>query len=190
MFAARRILLTTDASAMWIMADNSSVSLTRDDSDLMVTVRWISTLVRRTPIGEHGVEHLTTEWHWFAIPGKTSHVTDAQLEAAIGGVINRSITALGMFQTASAESDVRSSINRSRAKTIGKPSYIPELPPFIHVTDQHREPSGHMGGTHASPIPHDRRGHWRTYKASGRRVWIKDQRILGGSSVPRHYAIS
>ncbi len=28
-----------------------------------------------------------------------------------------------------------------------------------------------MGGTHASPIEHERRGHWRTYK-SGKRTWV------------------
>lgn len=29
-----------------------------------------------------------------------------------------------------------------------------------------------LGGSHASPRLHDRRGHWRTYK-SGKKVWIK-----------------
>lgn len=28
-----------------------------------------------------------------------------------------------------------------------------------------------LGGTHASPIEHERRGHWRTYK-SGKRTWV------------------
>lgn len=33
------------------------------------------------------------------------------------------------------------------------------------------------GGTHASPRLHDRRGHWRTYKATGKRVWVKDCKV-------------
>ena len=34
-----------------------------------------------------------------------------------------------------------------------------------------------QGGTHASPRLHDRRGHWRTYKATGKRVWVKDCKV-------------
>jgi len=37
-----------------------------------------------------------------------------------------------------------------------------------------------MGGTHASPRLHDRRGHWRNCQ-SGRRVWVKDCKV-GDSS--------
>ena len=35
-------------------------------------------------------------------------------------------------------------------------------------------PSAPLGGTHASPKPHERMGHWRQYK-SGKRVFIKAQ---------------
>ncbi len=35
----------------------------------------------------------------------------------------------------------------------------------------------YQGGTHASPRLHDRRGHWRTYKATGRRVWVRDCKV-------------
>ena len=31
-----------------------------------------------------------------------------------------------------------------------------------------------QGGTHASPRWHERRGHWRTMKKSGKRVWVKN----------------
>jgi hypothetical protein len=34
-----------------------------------------------------------------------------------------------------------------------------------------------QGGTHASPRLHDRRGHWRTYKATGKRVWVRDCKV-------------
>lgn len=36
--------------------------------------------------------------------------------------------------------------------------------------------------------PHDRRGHWRNYK-SGKKVWIRNQRIHGGSEKPRQYRV-
>lgn len=35
----------------------------------------------------------------------------------------------------------------------------------------------HQGGTHASPRLHDRRGHWRTYRATGKRVWVRDCKV-------------
>lgn len=35
----------------------------------------------------------------------------------------------------------------------------------------------HQGGTHASPRLHDRRGHWRTMKKSGKRVWVRDCKV-------------
>lgn len=35
------------------------------------------------------------------------------------------------------------------------------------------------GGTHASPRPHDRRGHYRTYK-SGKQVWVRNMRVGKG----------
>lgn len=35
----------------------------------------------------------------------------------------------------------------------------------------------HQGGTHASPRLHDRRGHWRTYKVTGKRVWVRDCKV-------------
>lgn len=33
-----------------------------------------------------------------------------------------------------------------------------------------------LGGTHASPRQHDRRGHWRQYK-SGKRVWVRNAKV-------------
>jgi len=43
------------------------------------------------------------------------------------------------------------------------------------ITLQRREimKAEHQGGTHASPCLHERCGHWRTYKKSGKKVWIK-----------------
>ena len=35
----------------------------------------------------------------------------------------------------------------------------------------------HQGGTHASPRLHNRRGHWRTMKKTGKRVWVRDCKV-------------
>lgn len=69
-------------------------------------------------------------------------------------------------------------INRKR-KAKGKNAMtfdwtLVEIKPVVVKSD-------HQGGTHASPRLHDRRGHWRTYKATGKRVWVKDCKV-GDSS--------
>ena len=86
------------------------------------------------------------------------------------------------------ESPERDAINRGRAKA---QAALPMLPPFISLggpIGTHRS-NGDGTGTHASPIPHDRRGHWRTYKASGKRVWVNDAKIHGGAETARNYAV-
>lgn len=41
--------------------------------------------------------------------------------------------------------------------------------------------AGHdNGGSRAPRVPHNRRGHWRTYKATGKRVWVRCCSINGG----------
>ncbi len=42
------------------------------------------------------------------------------------------------------------------------------------------------GGTRS---PHDRRGHWRNYK-SGKRTWVRDCKIHGGSDEGREYVVT
>lgn len=46
-----------------------------------------------------------------------------------------------------------------------------------------------LGGTHRSPVGHQRCGHKRRYK-SGREVWIKPTDVNGGSPVARDYRVS
>ncbi|SOB86739.1 hypothetical protein SAMN06297144_1848 [Sphingomonas guangdongensis] len=38
----------------------------------------------------------------------------------------------------------------------------------------------HQGGAHASPVGHERRGHWRTYK-TGKRTWVSAMSVNGGA---------
>lgn len=43
------------------------------------------------------------------------------------------------------------------------------------ITIEPSKPKGpDQGGTHASPRWHERRGHWRTMKKTGKRVWVKN----------------
>lgn len=43
------------------------------------------------------------------------------------------------------------------------------------ITIEPAKPRGpDLGGTHASPRWHERRGHWRTMKKSGKRVWVSN----------------
>lgn len=45
-------------------------------------------------------------------------------------------------------------------------------------------PAPYKGGTHASPREHDRRGHFRTYKKTGRQVWIHNM-VVGNKALGR-----
>ncbi len=49
----------------------------------------------------------------------------------------------------------------------------------IQPTKPKRE---HLGGTHASPRLHDRRGHWRVMKKSQKRVWVRDCKVGNASN--------
>lgn len=43
------------------------------------------------------------------------------------------------------------------------------------ITIEPAKPKGEdLGGTHASPRWHERRGHWRLIKKTGKRVWVKN----------------
>ena len=66
---------------------------------------------------------------------------------------------------------VRQSFTNNRKIAQGKkPAYD-----WRTVTVQPREKSESLGGTHASPRAHDRRGHWRTL--GDKKVWVKPCRV-------------
>lgn len=58
---------------------------------------------------------------------------------------------------------------------------------FITVRPTRFAPHSRVGNG-ASRAPHNRRGHWRHYR-SGKKVWIADCAIHGGSKAARDYAI-
>ncbi len=64
---------------------------------------------------------------------------------------------------------------------------IHNIPKFIHVAHRETEEHEPLGGGGWSQSPHNRRGHWRTYRQTGKRVWVRDCAIHGGSDVGRDY---
>lgn len=75
-------------------------------------------------------------------------------------------------------------VGRAKSKKALKP-----LPAFITIENKpaadRGEPSGHSG---VAKLPHNRRGHWRNLR-SGKRVWVRDCAIHGGSDVGRNYVV-
>lgn len=171
----------------------------RSFSELPFDKFWIVTnykglavcaFVENAHVDDTGNGSLNFQWFWSLIPGQVHRASQAEVSRAADILIFRALAALHANTTEAVESPVQGSINRGRAKTIGKASYIPAMPAFIRITRTPKAPSDPQGGTHASPIPHDRRGHWRTYRASGKRVWINNSKVLGGSQVPRNYLMA
>lgn len=79
-------------------------------------------------------------------------------------------------------------LNAKRAKKQAK-----KLPPYIVVTQTRRVVEGaalpSVAGAGHTVCAHNRRGHWRTYRATGRKVWVRDCAIHGGTIVPRDYRV-
>lgn len=67
-------------------------------------------------------------------------------------------------------------LRRLRGK---KPLYTYKV---ITITGKKRVPKEGKGGTHASPVTHLRRGHWRHYK-SGKRSWVEATLINGKDGI-------
>jgi hypothetical protein len=59
---------------------------------------------------------------------------------------------------------------------------------FVEAFRAPRPPSEDHGGAHASPIPHDRRGHLRRLR-SGKLISVRPSHVLGGGTERTHYAI-
>lgn len=103
-----------------------------------------------------------------------SDPTDASEYKAVIQHIEDFILSLQQEQTAYIPKAKPSLINSKRAAK-GKG---PALFDWRTVKVEPVKPkSEHQGGTHASPRLHDRRGHWRTMKKSGKRVWVRDCKV-------------
>ncbi len=80
------------------------------------------------------------------------------------------------------------SINRGRAKSKHGLSPIPK---FITIgpAAARQASTEHHGVGGWTMQPHQRRGHWRTRKATGKRFWVRDYAVHGGSDQPRSYHV-
>jgi hypothetical protein len=119
---------------------------------------------------------------WRFMPGAEAiNNGEAPENAAAGNVLDPLMTCLIMLSTNGIEREtvrVADKLQRARAKS-GKPP----IPPYDRVNSapyvtammlRGRPRAGEsLGGTHASPVPHIRRGHLRTY-ASGVQSFIRD----------------
>jgi len=119
------------------------------------------------------------------IDGQRVTTTEAELDNNITLVIDGILRRMLSSHLTEVDSPQRNSINAKLSKS-GKPT----LSPYIRVTGEvDISERAAKGGTHASPEPHDRKGHWRTYKKSGLTVWINPMKIHGGATKSRNYRV-
>ena len=126
-------------------------------------------------------------WYPTLIDGVRHTTSEAEMEDKVTFIIDRALAKLLTSHLAEVDSEVEQRLNRGRAKARNNP--IPDLPKFIRITGEIAVRNEPKGGTHASPQAHMREAHWRTYKASGKCVWINEMAIKGGSPVPRNYRV-
>ena len=106
---------------------------------------------------------------------------ESEIEEVTAFIVDRCLKRLTANHLKEVDSDINKRVNKARAAK-GRPA----LPSFIRITNEVAitEPKG---GTHSSPTGHDRRGHWRTYKMSGKTVWINPCKVNGGATAPQTY---
>ena len=89
------------------------------------------------------------------------------------------ITELAEYDTESTDHLPDAETARKRRIRGKKPLYTYKV---ITITGKRRVSEVSKGGTHASPVAHLRRGHWRTYK-SGVRGWVNAMMINGTDGI-------
>jgi hypothetical protein len=118
---------------------------------------------------------------WRFLPGAEAINKQGPAEAAAANVLDPSATALLILSTRGIERETVTAsekLQKARRKN-GKPPIPPydrvQSQPYVTAIEARRARgrSEPKGGTHASPIPHLRMGHPRTY-ASGVQVFVRD----------------
>lgn len=108
---------------------------------------------------------------------RLDHVIAAELRN-----LNQELSVYMDFCKALAEYDTEFTDHRPDAETARKRRLRGKKPLYtykvITITGKRRVSEVSKGGTHASPVAHLRRGHWRTYK-SGRKSWVRAAMING-----------
>ncbi len=123
--------------------------------------------------------------HWFVGADAAPDQAPRALVAYSQGMINYITQAIHEPD----EPETLTRINRGRAKS--KHGLAP-IPKFITIRPRtvSDSPVEHRGGGGWTMPPHNRRGHWRTRKATGKRFWVRDYAVHGGADVGRHYRVS
>jgi hypothetical protein len=181
--SATDIPLPFDSIAVVTPKENSNLvyTLSRTESGLVFTMNAL-TGARLAEVQTDAVTSYTGRRYWFeelvetqlmqqASEGETIlNVLDAIENDAIRDVL---YAAAGFYGPQSASNPVRR--KPAKGHKADKPLYD-----WHTVTLAPRPPKQEpKGGTHASPRPHDRRGHYRTYK-SGKQVWVSNMRVGRG----------
>lgn len=100
--------------------------------------------------------------------------------------VNQELSVYMDFCKALAEYDTEIIDHRPDAETARKRRIRGKKPLYtykvITITGKRRVSEVSKGGTHASPVAHLRRGHWRTYK-SGRKSWVRAAMINGTDGI-------
>jgi len=117
-----------------------------------------------------------------------------ELEGALSSMVYHSLISIHMLTVAggdmyiSAPTPDEVAINKKRINKGKKPLIEFRL---ITVDGRKSESSSTPHGTHASPRLHWRRGHWRTMKKSGKKVWV-DPMLVGdekNGKIIKDYAV-
>jgi hypothetical protein len=100
--------------------------------------------------------------------------------------VNQELSVYMDFCKALAEYETEIIDHRPDAETARKRRIRGKKPLYtykvITITGKRRVSEVSKGGTHASPVAHLRRGHWRTYK-SGRKSWVRAAMINGTDGI-------
>lgn len=117
--------------------------------------------------------------------GSWDCMSDAGQEFA-GALVWHALRRINRHQRVETDSPARDRINAGRQRSN---SPLPLVPPFITLGGLISDRSAASTGAGAPKAAHDRRGHLRTYKATGKQIWVKDCAIHGGASEPRNYKV-
>ncbi|NBB38652.1 hypothetical protein [Sphingobium yanoikuyae] len=129
-------------------------------------------------------------WYPQQIEGQKIRVTEEELDDKATFIVDRALHRILTNHLESIDSEIRTKINTARAKPQDNP--VGPLPEWIRISRKPAEASAPAPNDHETrPVqPHDRRGHWRTYKRSGKTIWINEMKIKGGSDEPRKYKMA
>ncbi len=104
---------------------------------------------------------------------KNKSVPESELRPVIR-MLAATLLKISAEQTAYKPTPQRTFINQKRIAK-GKPALTFDW--HTVVIEPPAPKNDVQGGTHASPRLHDRRGHWRTLKKTGVRVWVRSCKV-------------